>query len=184
VRRANFLMAGSYEGLIKGGDLLFLWTMIPFVMEIKVLLDWTFSKTSLDIYQWFKFVNLHYEIYIFRCGNYEYTKRKPGQVVDALDKALCGGFFLVLIFALLVGPLYLFSDLGTSLNPVINADMDFKLRISNQDGLKSELTFFETNLVQSITTFNETLIVGKDRASSTPVMRPRTSIQSKFRRFV
>lgn len=124
-------MAGNYEGIIKGGDLLFLWTMIPFVMEIKVLLDWTFSKTSLDIYQWFKFVNLHYEIYIYRCGNYEYTKRKTGQVIDALDKALCGGFFLCLIFALLVGPLYLFSDLGTSLNPIINADIDFKLRISN-----------------------------------------------------
>lgn len=162
IRKSNFLMSGNYEGLIKGGDWLFIYTMIPFVMEIKVLLDWTFSKTSLDIYQWFKFVNLHYEVYIFRCGNYEYTKRKTGEPIDVIDKALCGGFFLTLTFTLLLAPLYLFSDLGTSLNPIVGADLNFKMEISNKRGLNSELTLFETNLVEGITTFNETLILDRE----------------------
>jgi len=154
IRKSNFLMYGNYEGDIKGGDLLFLYTMLPFVLEIKVLLDWTFSKTALDIYQWFKFVNLHYEVYIFRCGNYEYTKRKTGQPIGVLDKALCGGFFLAVTFTLLLAPLYLFSDLGTSLNPIIGADLNFKMEISNRSGLNSELSLFSTNLVEDINTFD------------------------------
>lgn len=145
---------GGYEGFIKSGDWLFLWTLIPFVWEIKVMIDWTFSKTSLDIYQWFKFTNIHYDIYIYRCGNYEYTKREGGEPIDWMEKSLCGGFFLTLIFGLLVGPLYIFSDLSTSLNPVMSADMQFKLKINNTLGLNSELTLFETNLVESITTYN------------------------------
>ena len=115
IRRSNFIM-GGYDGM--NGDLLLLWMMLPFVMEIKILLDWTFSKTSLDIFQWFRFTCLHYDIYMYRCGNYWYSKRKTGTAIDSAEKALCGGFFLALIFLLLVTPLFLFSDLGTSLNPI------------------------------------------------------------------
>jgi hypothetical protein len=144
---------GSYDGM--NGDFLMLYTLIPFVMEIKVLLDWTFSKTSLDIFQWFRFTNIHYDIYMYRCGNYAYAKRRQGEEIDLCEKALCGVFFLVLILLLLVMPLFLFSDLGTSLNPIISADLAFNLKISNKDGMSSELNLFQTNLVEQIRTFHD-----------------------------
>lgn len=143
IRKANFLMKNDYDGLIlKYSDLLLLWEMIPFVWELKVFIDWTFSKTSLDVYAWFKFTNIHYELYMLRCGGNGYATRKPGEPVDLCEKSLCGGFFLTLIFGLLVMPLYLFSDLGTSLNPVISANMAFTLKIADENGLSSELQMF------------------------------------------
>lgn len=71
IRRSNFIMNRYDDGI--SGDLLFLWSMIPFLLEIKVLLDWTMSKTALDIFQWFKFTMVHYDLYTYRCGNYAYS---------------------------------------------------------------------------------------------------------------
>jgi len=48
IRRNNFIMNRYDDGI--SGDLLFTWSLIPFLLEIKIMLDWTLSKTSLDIF--------------------------------------------------------------------------------------------------------------------------------------
>lgn len=41
--------------------------VLPFLFELRTLMDWTFTKTSLDIYQWFKFEDINAQLYMTQC---------------------------------------------------------------------------------------------------------------------
>jgi hypothetical protein len=43
--------------------------MIPFLVELRCLIDFTFHKTSLDMFQTMALYSYHYEIYSARIGN-------------------------------------------------------------------------------------------------------------------
>ena len=153
IRRSNFIMNRYDDGI--SGDLLFVWTMIPFLFEIKVLLDWTFSKTSLDIFQWFKLTCVHNDLYMYRCGNFAYIDRKTGTPISKCEKGLCGGMCLTFMFILLIAPLYAFSGLGNTLNPISSAEVETYLEIKNEDGMFSKLPLFRTANAMMIQELNE-----------------------------
>lgn len=46
---------------------------IPFLQELKVIMDWTFMKTSLDLFQWFKLDDISYLLY---CAKIDYVGYK------------------------------------------------------------------------------------------------------------
>ena len=37
---------------------------LPFIQLLKVIMDWTFSITSLDLFQWFKLEDISYLLYV------------------------------------------------------------------------------------------------------------------------
>lgn len=37
---------------------------IPFLLEIKTITDWTFTKTSLDLFQWIQFETIYCELFV------------------------------------------------------------------------------------------------------------------------
>jgi hypothetical protein len=45
---------------------------IPFIFELKTFADWTFTKTALDVFQWFILNCAHSELFLAKClqGNY------------------------------------------------------------------------------------------------------------------
>lgn len=51
---------------------------IPFFTELKVIMDWTFIKTSLDLFQWFKLEDIHYILYCSKLDADNYKKNKVG----------------------------------------------------------------------------------------------------------
>lgn len=42
---------------------------IPFAAELRCLFDFTFTKTSLDVFQYWQLFNYHMEIYLAHFGN-------------------------------------------------------------------------------------------------------------------
>lgn len=36
---------------------------LPFLTELKLVMDWTFVQTSLDLFQWFKLEDINYGCY-------------------------------------------------------------------------------------------------------------------------
>lgn len=50
----------------------------------------------------------------------------------------------MIIFLLLVGPLYLFSEVNTTLNPIIGAEMEVSLEILNDEGMSTHMQLFHT----------------------------------------
>jgi hypothetical protein len=103
---------GDYTPINKGVFQGFL--AAPFVLELKIVSDWTFTRTALDLFQWIKFENIYSDLFIAKCTNKGYLAHPLGEPIPTFSKALigCGGLLgLILVIA---GPLLLFS----SFNPL------------------------------------------------------------------
>ncbi len=106
----------------------------PFLLELKVVLDWCWTKTSLDVTQWLELAEIDSELFFFRNGNAGYFKRKLGERIFAFEKWLCGCFCLGVILFFLVGPFLMFSNLSyiAVQNLVEDAQVDITLKIFDQ----------------------------------------------------
>jgi len=64
MRKGNFMM-GDYGRI---NSYLFRGFMaIPFLFELKTFADWTFTKTALDVFQWFNLSSTHAELFVSKC---------------------------------------------------------------------------------------------------------------------
>jgi piezo-type mechanosensitive ion channel component 1/2 len=107
---------------------------LPFIVELRSLLDFTFSKTSLDIFQFWQLWMYNYELFCAKNGNYSYTYKVLGSKTWWLDKIIFGWLFSTIIMLLLVGPLFFFSDVGgfVAPNPVSSGDFKISMIITKQ----------------------------------------------------
>ena len=112
-----------YNDISKAGADVYI--SIPFACEIRCLLDWTMSKTALDIFQFFQLYNHHYELYSAKVGNRWYGEKILGSKTPIQEKCIFSGIFSSIIIILLVGPFYLFSDNSplVDVNPVLNGNV-------------------------------------------------------------
>jgi len=55
--------------LIKG------YFMIPFLIELKTITDWTFTKSSLGLFSWLRLANAHKIIFCAKCSNIKKLNR-------------------------------------------------------------------------------------------------------------
>jgi hypothetical protein len=112
--------------------------ILPFILELKIILDWCFQKTSLDIFQWLELAEIDSEFYFFKNGNKGYFERKLGTKIYRFEKCLCGCFCLGVILFFLVGPFLMFSNLSyiADTNLVTDVYLDFQIKI--EDTLKQE----------------------------------------------
>lgn len=107
-----------------------IYMMIPFAAELRCLLDFAFSKTSLDIFQYWQLFNYHIEMYIAKCGNSSYVEKVFGAPVLFEDYIL-GYAVLVLLLAILIGPIVFFSEYAfIQANPVDTAEISVALVVS------------------------------------------------------
>ena len=52
---------------------------IPFLFELKTFVDWTFTSTALDVFQWFILSATHSELFIARCVQGRYQRKPLGR---------------------------------------------------------------------------------------------------------
>lgn len=107
---------------------------VPFVTELRCLLDFTFSKTSLDIFQFWQLFQYHIEMFVNKNGNWSYTYKILGSPTVLLDKIIFGWLITGAILLLLIGPLLFFSDAGgfTGFNPAQRGDITVSFIIDKQ----------------------------------------------------
>jgi len=108
----------SNQASIMRGYVYRLYRAIPFVFELKTLLDWMCIKSSLDLWESFKMEDIYAVLFIVQC-DIIYRRRHPRGAPQPLFRKIFNGFalFLVLILVIL-GPLLLFS----SANPVTTSN--------------------------------------------------------------
>ena len=111
LRKGNFTMEGTTP-INKAAFKTF--QAIPFLWELRIVTDWTFTKTSLDLFQWFKFENLYGSIFIAKCTNKALETKVVGSKQVWYMKFGMGFLFMIGIIAIIAGPLLLFS----TANPV------------------------------------------------------------------
>eukprot|EP01017_Pseudomicrothorax_dubius_P048531 TRINITY_DN8846_c0_g1_i1.p1 TRINITY_DN8846_c0_g1~~TRINITY_DN8846_c0_g1_i1.p1 ORF type:complete len:403 (+),score=43.25 TRINITY_DN8846_c0_g1_i1:146-1354(+) len=106
---------------------------IPFVYEIKMFMDWTITPTALDIMQWFKFDDIHTQMYLAKYNSSRFFVHRLGDAVTFVMKFGIGCCGLVVLVLLILGPLLLFSTFNpfTNFNPVREASVDLGFVLNN-----------------------------------------------------
>ncbi|EAR86334.2 transmembrane protein, putative (macronuclear) [Tetrahymena thermophila SB210] len=109
---------------------------IPFIQELKVVMDWTFTATTLDLFQWFKIEDIHFYLFCAKVDANDNKKKPVGMPQNWIMKFFMGWVFLLAILLLLFGPMILFSSLNpsTQLNNITNASFEMGLQINGQSG--------------------------------------------------
>ena len=132
---------------------------IPFLLELKIITDWTFTKTSLDLFQWIQFETIYADLFIAKCENKNLMAHPLGEPIIKVKKFFIGGFALIGIVALVAGPLAIFS----SLNPVAEANKvtgstlkgNIEVGESAGDGVVNQYTIYENQYVTQLKDIND-----------------------------
>ena len=85
---------------------------IPFLWELRTITDWTFTKTALDLFQWFKFEDIYNTLFITKVTTKSYRAHKLGAKRALVFKIFQGGCMLLGLLLLIVAPMIIFSGLN------------------------------------------------------------------------
>jgi hypothetical protein len=143
-----------------------IWRAIPFVFELKTLLDWTFIKTTLNFYEWLKLEDIYSTQYTRKC-DLEYKKiygRSFGQSQFATTKIGSGFLLFVGICLVIFFPLLFYS----TANPTFEINLVSLVRLDiSITGFESfyQNQFFKMNPSADIDVNNLLLAMQKNKES-------------------
>jgi hypothetical protein len=96
-----------------------LYTAIPFLYEIKIIMDWSFSDTSLTLYDWFRQFSIYIRAFNSKIEFYNATTNTIlGHTIKWYYK-ITGWIGFIIILLIIFGPMILFSGL----NPIAEANL-------------------------------------------------------------
>lgn len=114
---------------------------LPFLYELRTIAYWSFTKTSLNLYCWFKLDDIYGKIFVRKVSWRSYKDRKRGTASEWYMKILSGFCLIFMILLIIVLPLFLFSSLDPLMkqNPVRNVGLSVGIIVNN-----NYFTLFET----------------------------------------
>jgi len=120
---------------------------VPFLYELRAILDWTITKTSLDLFQWFKLEDAYATLYEVKCDMAMRKDRKKGEDRWWLEKFSWGFCFFIFLMFILILPMILFSSFNPNLveNKVLGGKFSVNLELRNPE---LDVTTFTLNLFQ------------------------------------
>ena len=94
--------------------------LIPFLFELKQVLDWACIPTSLDLFMWLKQQSLFASLFTTKCEMER--RRKDGGYVRGrarawVEKAGQGSIIIAVILFVLVGPIFVYSPINPTQAP-------------------------------------------------------------------
>ncbi|XP_066587552.1 piezo-type mechanosensitive ion channel component [Prorops nasuta] len=109
--------------------------LIPFLFELRAVMDWIWTDTSMTIMDWFKMEDIFASIYQIKCmRGVESDFPQPRGVKKAqMSKYMVGGGALFVIIGLIWFPLLLFALGGTVGVSNLPYDVSMKIRIGSYD---------------------------------------------------
>lgn len=97
-------------------------------------MDFVFSHTSMDIWQFFQLFKYNFELYAATVSNSWYNEKALGAPVTGQDR-FDGCFLLFVVMGALIMPFFLFSEAAPGLtqnNPVSDVSFDFSFIINKE----------------------------------------------------
>ena len=125
---------------------------IPFLPEIRNTIDWTFTSTCFDLFQWNQFESIYdtiFDTYADSDGN---DDNKIGEKVSKKTKITMGGLLSFALVFILVIPLVLFSSLNPTnkLNNLTSAKLNVDLTFTYENGVELNYNLFENTRAKTI----------------------------------
>ncbi|KAJ3444272.1 hypothetical protein M0812_10125 [Anaeramoeba flamelloides] len=121
----NILMR-TYSGFSK--KLFTIYMVVPFIFELRVILDWMCTKTTLKLVEFIRFHAIHGKLFLLKCKteNEDFENYKPGKEMRVKSKIIMSVVALILIVFLIFGPILLMSS-GEDLtkNTVLSIGTEF-----------------------------------------------------------
>lgn len=104
---------------------------IPFIWEMKVIIDWTVTSTCLDLFQWFKLDDAYNTLYYNRVESDRRKERPEFRSREVWEKVLQGFCFAVLLIFVILAPIFLFSGINPIMvkNPIKGGDLTIDLEM-------------------------------------------------------
>lgn len=127
---------------------------IPFLTELKAILDWTVISTSLDLFQWIKLDDAYANLYLCKAEMAVRKEAKPGHPRNFWEKCSNGCCLVILLLLIIIGPILLFSTLNPILETnnvhsgVVTIEMFFTHKKGDNSTMNSEL--FEIYRVENL----------------------------------
>jgi len=124
-----------------------IYVLIPFIEELRVLTDWTTTKTSLNFFMWMKLEDAHQNLYI-TFADMEYRQSfAPAVPRPPCEKFWQGCCLLLLLFIVITLPIMFFSSLTNGLrsaNSVTSGMLTVSLNVSSDNSWTSSNLFQTT----------------------------------------
>ncbi|GFQ02354.1 piezo-type mechanosensitive ion channel homolog [Phtheirospermum japonicum] len=125
-----------------------LYRALPFLYELRCVLDWSCTTTSLTMYDWLKLEDINASLYLVKCDNVlNRARHKQGDKQTKMTK-FCNGICLFFILICVIwAPMLMYSSGNpTNIANPIN-DASFQLDIKTDGG---RLTLYQTTLCEKI----------------------------------
>lgn len=108
-------------------------TAVPFLYELKLMMDYSFCDTSLKIFDWFRLFSIYYSAFKAKMQYYSSTGVVLGNPQPWILKSI-GWFGFIGILIIIFGPMYLFSGLNPIAQPNLVTGGALQLGIQIQNG--------------------------------------------------
>ncbi|KAF3454410.1 hypothetical protein FNV43_RR04857 [Rhamnella rubrinervis] len=121
---------------------------LPFLYELRCVLDWSCTTTSLTMYDWLKLEDIHASLFLVKCDvDLNRVGHQQGQKQTKMTK-FCNGICLFFILMCVIwAPMLMYSS-GNPTN-IANPIKDASVRIDIKT-VSGRLTLFETTLCEKI----------------------------------
>ena len=154
MRKKSLLKSGhrSFNGYIYN-----VYKAIPFLYEIKLAIDWTFTKTCLDLFQWNKYESTYDIIFVTFCQMTAKNVQLVGRKVKVFFKIFMGGLLAFALIIILIIPLMLFSSLNPTnkLNNLTGAVCKIDLCFFYKNKFVQNYTLYDNSRPESIDRLND-----------------------------
>ncbi|KAL0894989.1 hypothetical protein ABMA27_013468 [Loxostege sticticalis] len=104
---------------------------VPFLFELRTLMDWIWTDTSMTLMDWLKMEDIFASVYLLKCSRYveDEFPQPRGVKKSNVSKYLLGGGVLAFVIAIIWFPLVFFAFGNTVGEPNPPTDVTVKIRI-------------------------------------------------------
>ncbi|KAJ9131516.1 hypothetical protein P3X46_035171 [Hevea brasiliensis] len=125
-----------------------LYRALPFLYELRCVLDWSCTTTSLTMYDWLKLEDIHANLFLVKCDvDLNRAKHQQGEKQPKMTK-FCNGICLFFVLMCVIWtPMLMYSSGNPTniANPIKEASIRIDIRTNS-----GRLTLFETTLCEKI----------------------------------
>ncbi|KAE9589210.1 putative Piezo family protein [Lupinus albus] len=125
-----------------------LYRALPFLYELRCVLDWSCTTTSLTMYDWLKLEDINASLYLVKCdSDLNRSTHKPGEKQTKMTKCCNGICLFFVLICVIWAPMLMYSSGNPTnmANPI--KDASFQIDIKTVSG---RLTLYQTTLCERI----------------------------------
>ncbi|KAL5561618.1 hypothetical protein UlMin_031365 [Ulmus minor] len=125
-----------------------LYRALPFLYELRCVLDWSCTTTSLTMYDWLKLEDIYASLYLVKCDAVlNRAQHKPGDKQTKMTKCCNGICLFFVLMCVIWAPMWMYSSGNPTniANPIKDATVQVDIKT-----VSGRLTLYQTTLCEKI----------------------------------